>query len=77
MPLGWASLVKRALGRAPDVTSVGDTVLQVALHSMYHRGQINARLREAGGEPPLVDYIAWVWLGRPAASWPSGPRSSA
>ena len=42
-------------------------MLQVALHSMYHRGQINARLRDFGGNPPLVDFIAWVWLGRPAA----------
>ena len=21
-------------------------------------------------DPPLVDYIAWIWLARPAASWP-------
>ena len=75
MPLEWASMVERVLGRAPDVTTVGDTVLQVALHSLYHRGQINARLREVGGEPPLVDYIAWVWMGRPAPSWPSDFQS--
>jgi len=41
----------------------------VALHSLYHRGQVNARLREVGGTPPLVDYIAWLWFGRPAAEW--------
>jgi uncharacterized damage-inducible protein DinB len=72
MPVPWASMVERALGRAPEATTVGETVLQVALHSLYHRGQVNARLREVGGEPPLVDYIAWVWQGRPAPSWPSG-----
>lgn len=72
MPVPWASMVERALGRAPGMTTVGETVLQVALHSLYHRGQINARLREVGGEPPLVDYIAWVWLGRPGPGWPSG-----
>ena len=71
MPVPWATMVERILGRAPDVTTVGETVLQVALHTLYHRGQVNARLREVGGEPPLVDYIAWVWLGRPAPSWPS------
>jgi uncharacterized damage-inducible protein DinB len=71
MPLAWAAMVERALGRAPRVTTVGETVLQVALHSLYHRGQVNARLREVGGDPPLVDYIAWVWFGRPAPSWPA------
>ena len=75
LPVPWASMVERVLGRAPDLTTVGDTVLQVALHSMYHRGQINARLREVGGEPPLVDYIAWVWTGRPAPGWVSDPQS--
>ncbi|MBZ5536742.1 MAG: DinB family protein [Acidobacteriia bacterium] len=72
MPVPWASMVQRLLGRAPATTTMGETVLQVALHSLYHRGQINARLRAIGGEPPLVDYIVWVWLGRPAANWPQG-----
>ena len=76
MPLAWASMVERQLGRAPETTTVGETVLQVALHSLYHRGQINARLRSLDGEPPLVDYIAWVWLGRPAADWPSESQPS-
>ena len=71
MPVPWATMVERQLGRAPETTTVGETALQVVLHSMYHRGQINARLREVGGEPPLVDYIAWVWLGRPSPIWPS------
>lgn len=71
----WAGMVEQRLGRAPEITTVGETVLQVSLHSMYHRGQINARLREVGGEPPLVDYIAWVWLGRPDADWSAaGPQ---
>ena len=71
MPVPWAAMVEQRLGRAPETTSVGETAMQVALHSTYHRGQINARLRVVGGEPPLTDYIAWVWLGRPAANWPA------
>jgi len=70
MVLPWADMVAKRLGKEPAPTRIGETVLQVALHSTYHRGQINARLREVGGAPPLVDYIAWVWLGRPAANWP-------
>jgi uncharacterized damage-inducible protein DinB len=80
MPLPWAGMVEQRLGRKPETTTVGDTALQVAMHSQYHRGQINARLREVGGEPPLVDYIAWVWFGRPEVDWPvvssqTGPSS--
>jgi uncharacterized damage-inducible protein DinB len=71
MPVAWADMVEKALGRKPEVTTMGDTVLQVPLHSVYHRGQVNARLREVGGTPALVDYIAWIWLGRPAAEWPN------
>jgi len=70
MPVPWAAMVERRLGYAPETTTMGETALQVAMHSLYHRGQINARLRDIGGEPPLVDYIAWVWLGRPSPEWP-------
>jgi uncharacterized damage-inducible protein DinB len=73
LPVPWSSLVEARLGRPPAVTSLGETVLQVVLHSQHHRGQVNARLREVGGDPPLVDYIAWVWLGRPAPVWPDVP----
>lgn len=65
----WAKHLTKHLGHDPDVTSKGETILQVAAHSTYHRGQVNARLRELGGEPPLVDYIAWIWLGKPVADW--------
>ena len=69
MKLPWAEMVERELGRIPESISVGDTMQQVPLHSLYHRGQINARLRVLGGEPPRVDYIVWLWLGRPEAHW--------
>ena len=69
MPVPWAKMIEQRIGRTPESTTVRETALQVILHSTYHRGQINARLREVGGEPPLVDYIAWLWLGRPAPDW--------
>lgn len=71
MPLPWANMVEEMLGHAPAISTLGDTVLQVTLHSLYHRGQINARLRELGLEPPLVDYIVWIWMGRPTPEWPA------
>src|SRR5574338_418490 len=73
----WAAIVEQQLGRTPATTTIGETAMQVALHSQYHRGQINARLREIGGIPPLVDYIAWVWLGRPRPTWPESTGNSA
>ena len=67
--LPWARQVAQRLGGVPGETTMGETCFQVASHSTYHRGQVNARLREIGAEPPLVDYIWWVWLGRPSAEW--------
>lgn len=69
-PDAWARRLEKVLGGDGATVTLGDTVAQVALHSQYHRGQVNARLRELGGTPPLVDYIAWVWFGRPVAAWP-------
>jgi len=68
--LPWAQQVEQRLGRISPIT-LADTALQVVYHSAYHRGQVNTRLRELGGEPPLTEFIAWVWFGRPAADWPS------
>lgn len=66
----WSKRVENKLGKPPENTSLGDTMLQVISHSTYHRGQVNARLRILNFEPALVDYIAWAWLGKPEAEWP-------
>ena len=71
MKLPWGDFVEKQLGRAPAPITIGETMQQIPLHSLYHRGQINARLREVGGEPPTVDYIVWIWLEKPRAKWPS------
>lgn len=65
----WTGIVTKQLGRAPEPVTLGEFMMQVPLHSLYHRGQINARLREVGGEPPTVDYLVWHWLGKPLADW--------
>ena len=67
----WVRLYAKTLGRQPAITTLGETMFQVTSHTTYHRGQINTRVRELGGEPPLVDYIAWLWHGRPAPEWPA------
>ena len=34
-----------------------DALMHVVMHSAYHRGQIAAEVRAAGGEPAYTDYI--------------------
>ena len=53
----------------PLSITVTEALTQCAMHSHYHRGQNATRLRELGGEPPLIDLIAWYWKGRPAPIW--------
>ena len=65
----WVKEFEAQLGRTFSTPTLGETIFQVTSHSTYHRGQVNARLRDIGGEPPLVDYIAWVWFGRPEPNW--------
>ena len=68
--LPWAKWIEQSIGRPPDPTTLGETMVQVTSHSTYHRGQVNVRLRGLGGEPPLVDFIAWIWMGKPQPEWP-------
>lgn len=65
----WARFMASRFGREPAIPSLGETLIQVTAHSTYHRGQINTRLRELGSEPPLTDFIAWVWLGKQSPEW--------
>ncbi len=64
----FAEKVAERLGSVSPAT-VGESIIQLALHSAHHRGQIVVKLREAGGEPPVTDFIAWVWMRCPAADW--------
>jgi uncharacterized damage-inducible protein DinB len=73
--LPWAGRFARSLGREPATPTLAETILQVTLHSTYHRGQVNARLRELSIEPPLTDYIAWIWFDRPEPQWPVSSKS--
>ncbi len=64
----WAQQLVERWGSARPAT-LAQTILQVTSHTTYHRGQINTRLRELGGEPPLTDFIAWIWEGKPSPAW--------
>ena len=64
----WSQMIVDKFGKALPAT-LGESAFQVFLHTSYHRGQISTRIREIGGEPPLIDYLYWVWAGRPAPDW--------
>jgi uncharacterized damage-inducible protein DinB len=49
----------------PFEMTIEDTFLHLGNHSTHHRGQVVARIREAGFTPPITDYIAWVRAGKP------------
>ena len=69
-PVPWSDRVSKAWGRDVAVTSLRETLLQAAAHAHYHRGQVNTRLRQLGGTPARVDFLAWAWMAKPEVEWP-------
>ena len=67
----WSKRLDSFFGKKVGNPTLVETILQVTSHSIYHRGQVNKRLREIGAEPQLVDFIAWIWYGKPEADWSS------
>lgn len=67
LALPWANHFAKKVLERPEAgaTSIGETFYQVIAHSNYHRAQANRRIRELEAEPPGVDYVIWVWAGRP------------
>lgn len=49
--------------------TIKELLLQAVMHTHQHRAQNATRLRELGGEPPILDLIMWYWKGRPRAVW--------
>jgi uncharacterized damage-inducible protein DinB len=47
----------------PWKSTAGDVLMHTVMHSVYHRGQIAADLREAGFEPAYTDFIHAVRRG--------------
>lgn len=42
------------------ISRLTDILTHLANHGTYHRGQIAKMIRNAGDEPPVTDYIAFV-----------------
>ena len=41
-------------------TPLRDVLTHLVMHSVYHRGQIAAAVREAGGKPVATDYLVYI-----------------
>ncbi|HYE84991.1 MAG TPA: DinB family protein [Vicinamibacterales bacterium] len=65
----WAAMITEQFGAGVTPATFAESAFQVFTHTIYHRGQIAMRVRELGGVPPTVDYLVWVWSGKPAAQW--------
>jgi len=64
----WSDRLVQRFGQVRSATWA-ESVLQLAMHSAHHRGQVARRLRELRLEPPMTDFIAWIWADRPEADW--------
>jgi uncharacterized damage-inducible protein DinB len=53
----------------PCIITVGEALVQVAMHTQHHRGQCMTRLKDLGGTPVNVDWIIWLWKQKPQGRW--------
>ncbi len=53
----------------PCVITVGEALVQVAMHTQHHRGQCMTRLKDFGGQAKNVDWILWLWKQKPEGRW--------
>jgi len=53
-----------------------EALVQAALHSQNHRGQLLTLLRTLGAETSPFDYIIWVSKGRPVPEWESSAATA-
>jgi uncharacterized damage-inducible protein DinB len=51
-------------------TPVRDVLMHVVMHSAYHRGQVAAAVREAGGKPAATDYVVYITQALPNLARP-------
>lgn len=72
----WTDQFEARFPRPATPHTLAESVVQVVLHTAHHRGQACTRLRELGCQPPTVDFLVWLWAGKPAPDWAClDPRS--
>lgn len=53
----------------PCIITVAQALTQVVMHTQHHRAQLMTRLVQLGHKAVNVDYIIWLWKGRPKPRW--------
>lgn len=54
------NLAYRTTQGVPSETPIRDVLTHVLMHAAYHRGQVAAAVREAGGMPATTDYVYYL-----------------
>ena len=54
------NLVYHTTQGAKFETRIRDVLTHLLMHSAYHRGQVAAAVREAGGKPAATDYVVYL-----------------
>lgn len=54
------NLVYRTTQGAEFETPIRDVLAHLLMHSAYHRGQVAAAVRAAGGKPAMTDYVYYL-----------------
>jgi uncharacterized damage-inducible protein DinB len=60
--IGW-------LPEHPVVLTQMEALMQILLHTQHHRAQNMTRLKTLGGRRIVIDWITWIWKGKPEAQW--------
>ena len=55
-----SDLTYLSLKGTENKTPIQDVLMHLVLHSAYHRGQVAAAVREAGGNPATTDYALYL-----------------
>jgi uncharacterized damage-inducible protein DinB len=53
----------------PCVITKAEAFQQAFMHTQHHRGQMMTRLKDQGAEAKNVDFIIWLWKGKPEPRW--------
>ena len=61
----WSKKYSEKIGKDVPRISIKGSMLQVVSHSTHHRAQLNMKLKKLGCAPPMVDFIVWLWEGKP------------
>ena len=59
-----SDLTYLSLKGTENKTPIQDVLMHLVLHSAYHRGQVAAAVREAGGKPTTTDYAIYLRADR-------------